>query len=53
MEEINLDKGKVDVDVRSRYGSAFVASKEIRALDMKVLPSFLGDYNSDKDVLKA
>ena len=53
LEEINLDIGQVDVDVGSRYGSAFVASKEIVASDMKVLPSFLGDYNSDEGVLKA
>ena len=52
LEEINLDKGQVDVDVGSRYESASMASKETRASYMKVLPSFLGDYNSDKDVLK-
>ena len=41
LEKINLDKGQVDVDVGSRYGLASVASKETRASDMKVLPSFL------------
>ena len=41
LEEINLDKGQVDVDVGSRYRSASMASKETKALDIKVLPSFL------------
>ena len=53
MEEINVEKGQVDVDVGSRYGPNSMASKETKASDMKVLPSFLGAYNSDKDILKA
>ena len=53
LEEINLDKGQVNVDVESRYGPNFVASKETKALEIKILPSFVGGYDSDKEVLKA
>ena len=42
LEVINLDKGQVNVDVGSRYGPNSMASKETKASEMKILPSFVG-----------
>ena len=39
--------------MESRYGPKFMALKETKTSEMKVLPSFVGDYDSDKEVLKA